>query len=617
MKIRPLLLTSFILIVILSLIGLGLASDTLQKKTSRITSLPDRISTQGYFPLPRQLSLSGQYAFWPALAINSEGVLMVCYAVDDREIYYTMSFDQGVSWTTPVPTYSIIQETWNMDLDADADGNFHLCYADGASTVSREIYHREFKNNQWNPKTQISSSTDNSAWCRISCDGNKVHIVWYQELGWPIKPTILLRTRNESGVWSASEDVTQDPSNGGISPCVSAYGGNIYVAWQRQIYNGGSTLLGTEVVFKEKRGNVWQPTKVLGKNTWPGILADTIGYVHVVYPDGPQVNYRRKDSSDLWSQEEQINTIAGIAGFYDFAFKNNTLICAYIATASREDVHYSVWYRTRQFSQGWDPWGVAVETDEGGFGDLPEVVMDDEGYAHIVWADWHTFDIRKADTIWYNKFLVGGPATPFLLLDKSSFSFSVTQGDEVPQQKFKVKNSGPGTINFQVVTPIDSFITATPTNGTSSGEWVEITLDFDSNLPVGLNTGTVQVTSEDADNSPVEVKVFMTILPPPILPPSNFKAVQELNSSVFFREYVNHLTWEANSANEGLNITQYRITMEYEKNGTTTTQTFDVEGTIFEYTHHNVDPAVEYTYKIQAVNDKGAAGQTATVIIGD
>lgn len=613
MKRRSTLLLGLILIVTMGLIVFGLASDTIQKKTTRITHLPDRISTLGYFDFTKQLSLSVQYAFWPAIAVNSNGTLMVCYAGDDQDIFYTMSFDGGASWTAPVRSFSINEEPKSIDLDADAAGNFHMCYSDGGSSYTREIYHREFKNNEWQPRTQISQSFDNANWCRIATDGNRVHIVWYQELGWPTKPTIFLKTREEGGAWPASpEDVTQDPGNGGISPCVTAGNGNVYVAWQRQLYSG-ETLTGKEVVFREKRGASWRPTVALGVHTWPGIQADTIGNVHVVYADSSKAKYRMR-LGDTWQNEMQIDTTSAVAGFFDLAFRNNTLIAVLMQNASRNPAHYSIYYRTRDAAQGWGPWDTAVEVDPGGYADLPKVVMDNEGYAHILWADWHTQEIREPDTIWYNKFLVGGPDVPFLLLDKYTISYSITQGEAAPDQIFKVKNSGPGTINFQV-TAVDDFITVSPGNGTSEGDWVEFTVNIDTNIPVGVNNGTIQITSDEADNSPAELTVSANIIPPPIFPPLNFTGVQSSNNTVFYREYVNHLTWEANPLND--DILHYRITIEYELNGIETTQVLEIESTNFEYTHHNVNPDTEYTYTLQAVNDNGTAGQSDTVVIGD
>jgi len=198
MKRRSALLLGLILTVTMGLIVFGLASDTFQKKSTRLIVNPDRISTLGFFEVAKQISQSGYYSFWPAIAVNNDGVLMVCYGRDDNSIYYTMSSNGGSTWTTPARTFSINEEPKSIDLDADENGHFHMCYSDGGSSFSREIYHREFENNAWQPKTQISESIDNANWCRIATDGKKVHIVWYQELGWPTKPTIFLRTRNEN-----------------------------------------------------------------------------------------------------------------------------------------------------------------------------------------------------------------------------------------------------------------------------------------------------------------------------------------------------------------------------------------------------------------------------------
>jgi hypothetical protein len=602
--------------VTLSLIVFGASSDTFQTKNTKLQLDMDRMSSQGYFEFPQQLSNTNKHAFWPSIAINSSDVIMVCYAEDVgagfQGIFYTMSSDGGETWTTPTRTYSIDEEPKSLDLDADSNGNFHLVYSDGASSATRQIYHREYKNGQWQPKTQLSQINDNSNWCRIACDGKKVHIVWYQELGWPIKPTIYLMTRDENGVWPEQpENAAQDSTNGHISPCVSAYNGNVYAAWQIQYYSG-TTLTGKEVVFKEKRNGVWQPTFPIGERTWPGIQADTLGNVHVIYSDGPRANYRMREGQNTWHEPEKLDTTAAVGGFFDLAYKNNTVIAVFMQNASRNPDHYSIWFRTKKFVQGWESWGTAVEVDPGGYGDLPKVVIDNEGYAHILWADWHTQAIREADTIWYNKFLVAGPSGPFLLLDQYSLSFEQTQYEAATPQIVKVRNSGPGTLNFQAA-PDSDWLSVSPTGGTSEGDWVEITVSVDTEIAVGTHTGAIQFTSDEAENSPVDLAVTLTILAPPIFAPLNFAGVKVQNNSLLFRETVHQLTWEVNPLNT--NIASYRITLDYETNGVQTQQIFTIPSYNLSFTNRNIDPNTAYTYTLQAINDKGAAGQATTVTI--
>lgn len=618
MKRRRALLLSLMLSITLGLIVFGLASDTLQKKTASIIPNPQRISTLGYYESAQRISKNGRYASWPAIAINNAGVMMACFAQDTGDgfldIYYNMSFDKGDNWEGDKRIYSIEKEPKCVDLDADANGNFHLIYSDGVASAEREIYHREFKNNSWGPETQISTSIDNANWCEVACDGTKVHIVWYQELGGGNKPTIYLKTRNDDGSWpSTPEDVMKDSSNGGVYPCVAAAGGNVYVAWQRQNYSGDS-LQSKEAVFREKRGNSWQPTVPLGSWAYPGIAADTLGNAHVIWSDQSKAKYKMKRSDDSWEDMIQVDTSAATVGFYQVEFKNNTLIAVFMQNSTRGSDDYSVWYRTRQISQGgFGPFGPAIETSSGRRSDLPHAAMDNEGYAHLLWTD-EFVETDGDPNVFYNKFLVGGPAAPFIALDKYTISYTITQGDTAPPQTFQVKNAGPGTLDFQV-TSLSEFVTVSPASGESSGEWIPFTIDIDTTIPIGLNTGKVQITSDQADNSPVELTVSATILQPPIFPPLNFKGVQESNGSAFYREYVNHLTWEANTANE--DITHYKITIEFEKNNMSTTQIIEIESSNLEYVHHSVDPNSEYTYTIQAVDENGAEGQTATVIIGD
>jgi hypothetical protein len=594
------------------LISFGISPDRSTRTVD--DSMPQSILTQGYYDPIKRLSDIGVTAFWPSIAINSKEEIMVVFTQaftgDSNDIYYTISNDGGETWSLPVGTNSLKEQIKSCDLAADPEGNFHLVYSDGATSATREIYYRAYINGQWLPKEQISASTGNANWCRIDVDGDYVNVVWYQE---EAKAVVFLKAKKIGETWPASATNVHegDAINGFIYPSVKARSGNVYTICQRQNYSGGEVTT-KDVVFKELRQGQWRPTVTVGAHAWPGIEVDSRDGVHCIYPEYGKVKYRARIDENTWQNEMNIHTLKGVDGFFDLDFRNNTLIAVFLQVASRNPEHWSVYYRVRKFDKGWGVWDTIVETDMGGYADLPKVVIDSEGFAHIVWVDWHTQDIREADTIWYNKWEVAKPSEPTLDLSSFSLSFEAPQGEIAETQSLKVKNSGPGTLNYQISTDED-WITVTPTSGTCGNDWVNHWVDVNTNLEEGTHTGTITFTSPEADNSPLTADVSLNVLAPPIYEPQNFKVEKKENKSYFFRELIHLLVWEPNPLNK--DIVKYLITCEYEENGAEITRVFEIDGNVFEYPNRMIISNTEYTYSIQAKDDKNRVGPAAVFTI--
>jgi hypothetical protein len=621
MKRKSILFLCFSITLLTCLILSGTSQDRFegQDRNEKLLDAeePHKISIQGgvYDPVPR-LSQQGTVAFWPSIAVNHRDEIMVvftqAFSGEANDIYYTMSSDGGDTWTTPIATNSLKELIKSCDVVADDDGNFHLVYSDGASSGSREIYYRAYINGSWRPKERISQSTDNANWCRIDTDGDNVHIAWYQELA---KAVIYLKSKKIGEAWPATpEDVFNEPNNGYIYPALSAEEGNIYVIAQRQNYSGGDVAT-KQVVFREKRDGQWLGIFTVGAHAWPAIKVDSRKNVHCLYPNYGKVHYRARIGETNWNSPANINTLGGVDGFFDMDYRNDTLIAVYLMDASRNPEHWSVWFRVKKFDKNWGPWGESVETDMGGYADWARVAIDSEGFAHMVWADWHTQAIREPDTVWYNKWEVAKPDVPTLDLNNYSFSFEVQQGEPTDSQNLTVRNSGPGTLNYQISTNQD-WLTVTPTSGTCENDWIDHWIDIDTNIEEGVHNGVITVNSGQADNSPVTADVTVNILPPPIFEPLDFTVEKKENRSGFFRELIHLLKWEPNPQNR--DIVKYQVTCEYEDNGEQITRVFDVTGgDTTEYANRMVVDNTEYTYSIRAVDDRDRMGPAAVFTINN
>ncbi|MBN1270787.1 MAG: C10 family peptidase [Candidatus Aminicenantes bacterium] len=194
-------------------------------------------------------------------------------------------------------------------------------------------------------------------------------------------------------------------------------------------------------------------------------------------------------------------------------------------------------------------------------------------------------------------------------LNKSSLSFTGTEGQASPNpQKFQVRNSGFGKMEYQI-TPDEDWISTSPTQGESSGEWDIITVNINiSDLLEGTYSGDIKISSQGARNSPLYIDVSLTVKPPPIYPPLNFSGKKVKNTSGFQIEYINVLSWQENSLNR--HIEKYRIYISNSENEELLTE---LDAGTIEYLHRNVIGLDTYKYYLKAVDYKNREGEAAYI----
>ena len=92
----------------------------------------------------------------------------------------------------------------------------------------------------------------------------------------------------------------------------------------------------------------------------------------------------------------------------------------------------------------------------------------------------------------------------------------------------------------------------------------------------------------------------------------NLSGEKVLNRSLFRGEYINILTWDKNPNNSGIPVAKYRI---YQVEGINRTLLLDLDSSVFEYRHHQVEKGKQYMYSIVAMNDEGREGALAHITI--
>ncbi|GMU23492.1 MAG: hypothetical protein AMXMBFR13_35700 [Phycisphaerae bacterium] len=105
--------------------------------------------------------------------------------------------------------------------------------------------------------------------------------------------------------------------------------------------------------------------------------------------------------------------------------------------------------------------------------------------------------------------------SPTINRSPTTLSPSCTQGVNATNQTFTVANSGAGTLSYSVSDNV-SWLSCTPTSGTSTGEQDTITVSYTSSgLTAGTYNGTITISDPNATNNPQTIAVTLTVNPPP------------------------------------------------------------------------------------------------------
>ena len=551
----------------------------------------------------RNISNTGAESGYPAIAVNEEGVILVCWPEGGHEagtLFYSF-FKDGV-WSNPKNTKLTRYQIWFPQLAVDAAGKFHLGYSDGKSRLNREIYHSVFDpdTESWSSATMIYKSEENSAWSRISIDKERIYILWHHENAGKYEghDIVFQSKMNNVDFWpSTYERLTWTADDNSTHPDFEVSNDRVYAVFMEGIGDSGPW----RIFYKEAaRGAAWQNVHVeelSGSGYRPGLTIDNDNNVYVVWATKSGTFMAKEKINGIWRGTQAISSGFAPQQFGDIHHRNGVIV----ATWAQSDALGRSGYYAKKNSGG--AWEKPVQIAQGADGLYPRVWIDGNGYAHFVWQD-------RGD-VFYDKYAVP-PPDPFLQVDPQSLGFTI-EGQNPDPATLIVRNIGEKVLNYTVA--VDSeWMTILPTSGNlqkDEEEELQLTIDARS-VDEGVHTGTIEFTSPQAINSPLKVSVTLDVLAPPIYAPTNFVGEVLENKALFYREYMHKLTWEANSLNR--DIEKYRI---YEKDGVNNYFLAELPAGTFEYSRRHTLKGKSYTYELWAVDNKGRTGnEPATVTIG-
>jgi hypothetical protein len=548
----------------------------------------------------RNLSNTGAESGYPAIAVNEDGVILVCWPEGGHEagtLFYSY-FKDGV-WSNPKNTKLTRYQIWFPGLDVDAAGKFHLAYADGKSRLNREIYHAVFDpdTGAWSSATMIFNSEENSAWSRISIDNERIYILWHHEnAGKYLGHDIVFQSKmNNVDFWpTAYERVTWTADDNSTHPDFEVADDRVYAVFMEGVGDSGPW----RIFYKEAaRGSAWQNVVVnelAGSGYRPALTIDDDKNVYVVWATKSGTYMSKEKINGIWRGTTVVSSGFAPQQFGDIHHRNGVIVATW---AQADSLGQSAYFAKKNSGGAWEK---PVQVAQGADSLFPRVWIDGNGYAHFVWQD-------RGD-IFYDKFAVP-PPEPFLQVEPQSLGFTI-EGQNPDPENLLVRNIGEKVLNYTVEVDVD-WMTVTPTSGNlKKDEEDELQLTVDARtIDEGVHTGSITFTSQEAINSPLNVSVTLDVLAPPIYPPTNFVGEVLENKALFYREHMHKLTWEANSLNR--DIEKYRL---YEVDGVNNYFLAEMSASTFEYTRRHTIQGKSYTYELWAVDEKGRTGNDPAVV---
>ena len=123
------------------------------------------------------------------------------------------------------------------------------------------------------------------------------------------------------------------------------------------------------------------------------------------------------------------------------------------------------------------------------------------------------------------------PQEPTISRSPSSFSHTITVGDNQSDDTFTVSNSGGGTLEYTISDNV-GWLSVNPDTGSSTGQANTITIDYvTAGLGVDTHNATITISDPDATNNPQAIAVSVTV--EPITVPGDFDGDGDVDQADF------------------------------------------------------------------------------------
>jgi len=314
--------------------------------------------------LTDNISPDGEHAERPQVAMDDNGNAIIVWTQFDGSNYQIFKAEyRNGQWTFPADLSDNINPGWEDASDAqvamDDNGNAVIVWTqlDGRY----KLFKAEYRNGQWSFPADLSDNI-NPGWedasdAQVAMDDNGNAIIVWEQYDESNDQNQIFKAEYRNGQWSFPADLTDNISPDGTSTLAPQVAmddnGNAIIVWYQ--YDGSN-----EQIFKAEYHN--------GQWTFPADLTDNIS------PDGTGASDPQVAMDD----------------------NGNAIIVWHQSDGNNYQI-FKAEYRNGQWTFPADL--TDYISPDGSFASLPQVAMDDNGNAIIVWhqSDGNNWQIFKAE----------------------------------------------------------------------------------------------------------------------------------------------------------------------------------------------------------------------------
>ena len=533
----------------------------------------------------------------PDIAFDSKGRVVAVWVEGDwpipniREVFFSVR--QNGFWFPGRETFSQLYDACLPALFVDHNDTFHLVYADGKNSSSRDIFHRrlELEDGFWSNVERVLRHVLDSSnpGIAVSAEGT-VYALWEQVVASADQIKIVMNSKPEGQPWGDKwVNVSLNVNSKTAFPSLREHDGILHACWMDN--RNGSW----DIFYSQRLSGYWNWPEGLGGlevKLHPAMSLDQNGQVHIVYgTDGGDIFHVRR-INQTWSPPQLISSAAYPGGPLDMqTFPNGILHAVWPETTA---TGVSLYYSRAAADGTWQqPFKIADGTDAAS----PKIASDPEGQAHVVWADQGI--VGKSD-IFYLQVIPPGSSPD------AQMTHSASEGIVPFTAIFDASPSS--TPQDQIISYWWNF-----GDGTDKEQGLQVSHTYET---AGTFTARLYVTNSqlNVDTDSVEIQILAGPFPP-----LDVTVQKAENKALFYREEINSISWTENPKNNAFSpVDSYFIYRRLKSQGEKYfSKIGQVEAETFIYPDRlifNPDDMEIYAYAVSAVDAQGREGPKAEAL---